>query len=589
MSCKDFWEKEMAGRLAGASRVAAGQVDGGQHCDRAGCTALVNLATSTCLRGHLQGAARPALVEQAVALTDALFCLLDEVRAADPAATARLADDNRLLYAQVAQVVAQDGNLDRAWELRVRDAQRGGLVRQEVLRNMDAAQAEAAASECRAQGYLALAQPLRELAAAQFPLTEWWDGRELTTPVQRLLSIITGLRAYDGQDREGDPRVRAAREFILTCGVEGEITPARRAVDMVRGQAEWLGVDMGKVGTVAVPLEQLTHYALLLWQECDTLERNFGRELTGEDRRTVGQARDTALHVLERHAHPQQAVAEFYGWGEQDARLLLEVGGAQAGALLGQASILAPRVAAGRQARTMLDALEAQYRDDQAGNSTERLGPPQVETLLDADRLRAVVGQTVDDTPANRFVVRTVDRLTDYRELRYEVGAQPNRVRHMVLQSLRLWDGVNSATQATPTRWLRAKARELGLPPVLAANTSRRGLVDWLKESATAAGREDMTTVLTQHLWTPRKAVVAEDRGGRERRFRAGDVVEVEGPAGPVRRVVASCLVQAQAASEGPQALLVMQPVESTMGRPDRFPAAAARYIGRPEEAVHEL
>jgi len=78
MSCKDFWEKEMAGRLEGPSRVAPGQVDGGQRCDHAGCPALVNLATNACVRGHVQGGTgmRPYPAE-----VDALFCAVEELQA----------------------------------------------------------------------------------------------------------------------------------------------------------------------------------------------------------------------------------------------------------------------------------------------------------------------------------------------------------------------------------------------------------------------------------------------------------------------------------------------------------------------------
>jgi len=83
MSCKDFWANELAGPLAETSRVAPGQVDGGQRCDHAGCDALVNQATATCVRGHVQGggAAAEALCP---AELDGLLCLAEEMDEREP-------------------------------------------------------------------------------------------------------------------------------------------------------------------------------------------------------------------------------------------------------------------------------------------------------------------------------------------------------------------------------------------------------------------------------------------------------------------------------------------------------------------------
>jgi len=85
MSCKDFWEKEMAGRLAGPARVAAGQVDGAEHCVVPGCPQLVNRATGRCVGGHVQY--RRQTPDQARALVEALACCTRERRAVRGAGT----------------------------------------------------------------------------------------------------------------------------------------------------------------------------------------------------------------------------------------------------------------------------------------------------------------------------------------------------------------------------------------------------------------------------------------------------------------------------------------------------------------------
>jgi len=82
MSCKDFWAKEVASRLAASARIAPGQVDGAQRCDHAGCTELVNRALQRCVKGHVQGgdqkqARYPAELR-------GLLCLLEEVVAQKP-------------------------------------------------------------------------------------------------------------------------------------------------------------------------------------------------------------------------------------------------------------------------------------------------------------------------------------------------------------------------------------------------------------------------------------------------------------------------------------------------------------------------
>jgi len=76
MSCKDFWEKEMAGRLQDASKVAPGQVDGAQRCVVPGCNELVQQNTQRCVKGHVQGR-RPA-PDRARMLVDALRCYVEE-------------------------------------------------------------------------------------------------------------------------------------------------------------------------------------------------------------------------------------------------------------------------------------------------------------------------------------------------------------------------------------------------------------------------------------------------------------------------------------------------------------------------------
>jgi len=73
MSCKEYWAAQIAGPLAGESRVAPGQVDGAQRCDHAGCDALVNRASNRCVKGHTQGAPPTEL--------DGLLCLWDEIAA----------------------------------------------------------------------------------------------------------------------------------------------------------------------------------------------------------------------------------------------------------------------------------------------------------------------------------------------------------------------------------------------------------------------------------------------------------------------------------------------------------------------------
>jgi len=81
MSCKEQWEKEMAGRLQARSRVAAGQVDGGQRCTHEGCTALVNRATNRCVKGHSQDPTQ-ARDEYVASLAAAVRCMLREQVAA---------------------------------------------------------------------------------------------------------------------------------------------------------------------------------------------------------------------------------------------------------------------------------------------------------------------------------------------------------------------------------------------------------------------------------------------------------------------------------------------------------------------------
>jgi len=93
MSCKNQWEQEIAGRLEAAARVAAGQVDGGQRCDHAGCDALVNLATNACVQGHVQGvrAATGRIKE-----LEAVLCLYTEVREQGGFFTDRYDEDPRV-------------------------------------------------------------------------------------------------------------------------------------------------------------------------------------------------------------------------------------------------------------------------------------------------------------------------------------------------------------------------------------------------------------------------------------------------------------------------------------------------------------
>jgi len=71
MSCKDYWEKEMAGWLGAASRVAPGQVNGAEKCSHAGCNLPINRATGKCPRGHVVQPAYPSEIEAvACALRD---------------------------------------------------------------------------------------------------------------------------------------------------------------------------------------------------------------------------------------------------------------------------------------------------------------------------------------------------------------------------------------------------------------------------------------------------------------------------------------------------------------------------------------
>jgi len=114
MSCKDFWEKELAGRLAGPSRVAPGQVDGGQRCTRPGCDALVNRAAGRCVKGHSQGVTEAGYPQE----LDALLCLAGELRdrgllsAVDEGRVVAIQDFSRTAQEQAAGdagQVAQEG------------------------------------------------------------------------------------------------------------------------------------------------------------------------------------------------------------------------------------------------------------------------------------------------------------------------------------------------------------------------------------------------------------------------------------------------------------------------------------------------
>jgi len=103
MSCKDSWEKEMAGRLQNASRIAAGQVDGGQRCTRPGCDALVNRATGLCVKGHRQDVTAAGYPRE----LDALLCVAEELQA-----QGRLSeeDEGTVAVVQDFRSMAQDGD-----------------------------------------------------------------------------------------------------------------------------------------------------------------------------------------------------------------------------------------------------------------------------------------------------------------------------------------------------------------------------------------------------------------------------------------------------------------------------------------------
>jgi len=162
-------------------------------------------------------------------------------------------------------------------------------------------------------------------------------------------------------------------------------------------------------------------------------------------------------------------------------------------------------------------------------------------------------------------------------------------------QRLDAWKMVQYSTSATPTKWLREKAAALGLAPVLAANASRAELSDWLLGSATEEGCENDAAIIAHRLWDRRRAVVAPDRTGRERRFRAGDVVEVSTPRGPVRYVVAGAFIEhPEAEAEGAEptyrAVLVMQVGDTPAGQPTLFPASEVKFLSHPKkEETHEL
>jgi len=76
MSCKDFWDKQVAGRLEEATRIARGQVDGAARCAYPGCGLPINLSTGVCPVGHRTALAQ--FSQPYPAVVDALLCFLDE-------------------------------------------------------------------------------------------------------------------------------------------------------------------------------------------------------------------------------------------------------------------------------------------------------------------------------------------------------------------------------------------------------------------------------------------------------------------------------------------------------------------------------
>jgi len=85
MSCKDYWEQVVAGKLSSPTRIATGQVDGGLRCVWPGCTALVNHGTGYCMQGHRQEA-QESRAERSPGTPEelhGLLCAYNELRVKD--------------------------------------------------------------------------------------------------------------------------------------------------------------------------------------------------------------------------------------------------------------------------------------------------------------------------------------------------------------------------------------------------------------------------------------------------------------------------------------------------------------------------
>jgi len=290
MSCKEYWEQQLAGPLATATRVAPGQVDGAERCAHEGCNLPISRATGKCPRGH---APAGQSTQGAPTITASLLCVLEEAGAFSPAFQVERAVARRLAVGDeyedstpemqaAAQVL-----LDRVEEL----VAWGGILRTRLDRgHYD----EALAALSRAYGDEEMEETDVVAATQEGFLSDDGTVRAAAGPLcYALENLLVRQMLEDEADKASVSRALAqaygAPELtdaqVLSIAVRAQSAEAERSEELAtqRADARTLQVVMaGGAQSPALPLPEEDPVRRLLY-EVDEL-RDAGTNLEGDPR-----------------------------------------------------------------------------------------------------------------------------------------------------------------------------------------------------------------------------------------------------------------------------------------------------------------
>jgi len=244
MSCKEFWAAQIAGPLAGESRVAPGQVDGGQRCDHEGCDALVNQAINRCLRGHAQQpGGRPTGDLDQAWVVEALRCVIRHTQNApgEAAALARqfqVGDDVVLARPRHADYVDMAGRVKRVYKTGPRKGQvavrlANGEVYDSWPSGLDLVEVGATGVTTKLDARSPETIPrLLELLAARDPQGVWHDDPRVRGARAWYLEHVREKAVEELNNRIGQGRVASARQADEAAAeIAGEYFPDSNAAE----------------------------------------------------------------------------------------------------------------------------------------------------------------------------------------------------------------------------------------------------------------------------------------------------------------------------------------------------------------------